>query len=132
MNIAVGQGKYCSYCFEDDTSFPLRILPLIMFVKGVTVRLQLRTDDYNCVPKKAVQTGVAVAANLTITTVDSRFKFNNSRIITSEILLSSDLQRAFYDYIEENDYVSFPCVQIRGLQVDMKTDISQDVGTQGS
>lgn len=110
MNIAFGQGRYCSYCFEDDTSFPLRILPLIMFVKGVTIRLQLRTDDYNCVPKKAVQTNADLGAAGAITTVDSRFKFLNSRIITSEILLSTDLQKAFYDYIEENEYVSFPCV----------------------
>lgn len=72
--------------------------------------MQLRTDSWNCVPKKAVQTNVVLADAGAITTVESRFKFSNSRIITSEILLSTDLQRQFYDYIEENEYVSFPCV----------------------
>jgi hypothetical protein len=110
MSKNFGTGKYCSYCFEDDTSFPLRILPLIMFVKGVTVRILLWTDGWNCVPKKAVQTNAVLADAGVITTVESWFKFDNSWIITSEILLSTDLQKAFYDYIEENEYVSFPCV----------------------
>ena len=34
-------GKYCSYSFEDDKSFPIPLFPLILFPKGVTVRILL-------------------------------------------------------------------------------------------
>lgn len=103
-------GLYSSYCLEDDTSFPLWILPLIIFIKGVTVWTLWRTDSWNCVPKKAIACPAALAADVAIGSTEVRFKLENTRIITSEILLSTDLQRQFYDYIEENEYVSFPCV----------------------
>lgn len=83
-------GKYCLYCFEDDKSFPLPFLPLILFPKGLTIRFLLRTDAWNCVPKKALMTNKAYANGKVITATESRFTFSNSRIITSEILLSSD------------------------------------------
>lgn len=71
MDNTFGKGKYCSYCFEDDTSFPLRILPIIMFVKGVTIRILLRTDGWNCVPKKALGSTADFDDAVAITTVES-------------------------------------------------------------
>lgn len=89
-------GKYCIYSLEDDKSFPMPYFPLIMFPKGVTMRVLLRTDGWNCVPKKAVSTadGTKYAADSVLAAItDTRFKFKNSRIMTSEILLSSELQK---------------------------------------
>lgn len=97
---ATQSGYYCSYSFEDDPSWPIKIIPLIMFPKGITIRRLLRTDSWNCVPKKALMTNDVYAGAKVVTSVESRFKFDNSRIITSEIILSSDLQKQFYDEIE--------------------------------
>jgi len=90
---AIQSGYYCSYSFEDDPSWPIKIIPLIMFPKGITIRRLLRTDSWNCVPKKALMTTAVYADNVAIASIESRFKFDNSRIITSEIILSSDLQK---------------------------------------
>jgi len=38
---AKNTGKYCSYSFQDDKSFPIPLFPLILFPKGVTVRILL-------------------------------------------------------------------------------------------
>lgn len=103
-------GKYCSYSFEDDKSFPIPLFPLILFPKGVTVRIILWTDSWNCVPKKAIMTNAVYSNGGVITTIESRFKFSNSRIMTSEILLSSDDQKKIYDAFEKQEYLNFPMV----------------------
>ena len=68
-----------------------------------------------------------------ITTTESRFKFENTRIMTSEILLSSDDQKKIYDAFEQREYLAFPMVQVFGQQIDINsTSVSQDIGTSGS
>jgi hypothetical protein len=128
---SIQTGLYASWCLEDDTSFPIRMIPLIMLPKGITLWVLLRTDGWNCVPKKVFAAVGGIEDAKSIDVEESRFKFSNSWVVTSEILLSTDIQKAFYEYISENEYVSFPCVQVWGLQVDVNQNVSQDVGTQG-
>lgn len=78
-------------------------------------------------------TNAAYANAGAITTEESRFKFSNSRIMTSEILLSSDDQKKIYDAFEQREYLAFPMVQIFGQQIDINSAaVSQDIGTSGS
>lgn len=128
---ASSSGKYTIYSFKDDTTFEIPILPLIAFPKGITVRITLWNDAFACVPKKAVMSAAFANGNI-IWSVESWFIFSNSWIITSEIVLSSDAQKDFYDYIEKNEYASFPCVRVQGLTIDMQQSVSQEVGCMGS
>jgi hypothetical protein len=99
------------WSFEDDTSFPMNHLPLILFPKGLTFRFLLRTSSWNCVPKKAIGTAAdAYADGKIIETTETRFKFLNSRIITSEIVLSSDMQAQIYNKIGDTGMIAYPCV----------------------
>lgn len=68
-----------------------------------------------------------------ITTEESRFQFSNNRILTSEILLSSDDQKKIYDAFEKQEYLAFPMVQVFGQQIDINSAaVNQDIGTSGS
>lgn len=57
----------------------------------------------------------------------------NTRIITSEIVLSSDMQAQIYNKIGETGMIAYPCVQVKGQAVDLNTSSrSEEVGCMGA
>lgn len=96
--------------------------PLLLSSRGITIRMDLRTDAFHRVPKRSLTCANFNDGDVNVDIPDLRFKFTNLTIYTVEIVPSLDFQKALLELQMQKGFFAYPTYSLQGQQVDITSN----------